>query len=152
MNNVDLTVPAALQNAPAASDASNVRTPGDIVAKTGTTSITEAGNNTPNQATIGELVTYTYSVKVPAHTAVFDGDLTDALPPGFVVIPPAVLNFFPDAGSTTPGAVPPGVTVNPTTGSDLSPDLRELDRDRPAVPGNIHDPRDDGRLADGQTT
>ena len=38
-------------------------------------SITEQNNNTPNQATVGEVVTYRYSVVVPAETEVNSGTL-----------------------------------------------------------------------------
>ncbi len=116
-DNVDAAVPAADENAAAADDPSHVVTPPAVVAKTGTTSITETNNNTPTQATIGERVTYTYSVVVPARTSAFNGSLTDALPPGYVLQPTPTLAFFPDAASTTTGTVPAGVTLDPATGA-----------------------------------
>ena len=49
-----------------ARDGSSVKVRSPQVAKTGVTAITEQNNNTPNQATVGEVVTYRYSVVVPA--------------------------------------------------------------------------------------
>ena len=87
------------------------------VTKTGTTAITQTNNNTPTEATIGERVTYTYSVVVPAQTSVFNGSLTDALPTGYALQPTPTLAFHPDATSATAGSVPPGVTLDAATGA-----------------------------------
>ena len=119
LNNIDASVTDAQQNAQSADDPSHVVTRAATVAKTGTTSITETNNNTPTEATIGERVTYTYSVVLPAQTSVFTGTLTDALPTGYALqaTPAPTLTFFPGASSTTPGRVPGGVTLDPTTGA-----------------------------------
>ena len=117
-SNVDTTVPVADQQAPAATDSSNVRTPGVAVTKVGTTSITETNNNQANQATIGELVTYQYSATVPAGTSVFDATLTDTLPTGFQLTGPApTLEFCPNAAAapvTPPTTYPLASCLVPT--------------------------------------
>jgi len=81
-DNIDADVPADDQDAAAADDGSWVYLPDAVLAKTGTTSITEQNNNTATQATIGEEITYTISATVPAHTTVFSGLLSDTLPTG----------------------------------------------------------------------
>ena len=128
-SNIDTTIPVADQEAPPASDTSDVRTPAVSVGKVGVTSINETNNNTPNQATIGELVTYRYAVTVPAGTAVFDGALSDALPTGFVLQPNpiATVEFCPVAPTPTgpdplpacasPGTVPGNVSLDPANGT-----------------------------------
>ena len=60
--NVDTSLSPGLQTAPVARDASSIQVRSPVVTKTGATSITEQNNNTPNQATIGELVAYRYAV------------------------------------------------------------------------------------------
>ena len=118
-DNVDQSLP--LGDELAASDPSNVFTPAVVVAKTGTTALTETNNNQATQATVGETVTYTYSVTIPAGTSVFAGSLTDAPPTGFVASGPAMLEFCPQApapgaaGTTAPRPV--GVTLDAITGS-----------------------------------
>ena len=128
-NNIDTTVPGPDQQAPPASDTSSVVMPKDLVGKVGTTSITETNNNTPNQATIGELVTYRYAVTLPAGTSVFDASLVDSLPPGVVLQPaPApTLEFCPVAPTPTgpdplpvcasPAPVPGNVVLDTATGA-----------------------------------
>ncbi len=117
LNNIDASVTLAQENAQDADDPSHVVTRPAAVAKNGTTAITQTENNTPTQATIGERVTYTYSVVVPAQTSVFNGSLTDALPTGYALQPTPTLAFHPDAGSATTGSIPPGVTLEPGTGA-----------------------------------
>ncbi len=115
-NNVDTSVPVADQDAPPASDNSDVFLPAVTVAKTVASAIKEAGNagqETPpglasTQATIGEQVTYTVYADIPAHTTVYGGALTDPLPTGLTLIS-ASPGFSADAGVTPPtGALPPG--------------------------------------------
>ncbi len=128
-NNVDTTVPVVDQEAPPATDVSSVVTPAVAVGKVGTTSITEANNNTADQATIGELVTYRYAVTIPAGTTVFDGSLTDVLPAGFVLVgaPAATAEFCPVApipvtgnplpSCAAPAGLPVGVSLVAGTGA-----------------------------------
>ncbi|GAA2524738.1 hypothetical protein GCM10009860_00610 [Microbacterium mitrae] len=93
------------KNAPQAADTAHVTLPGVGVAKTVVkTSRDESGNNLTGQATIGETVTYQYSVTVPGKTSVFRGILSDTFAqpsqmtilsatasaqnvPGFVAVP-----------------------------------------------------------------
>ena len=114
--NVDPTVLPILQTGAVARDGSSVKVRSPLVSKTGVTSITEQNNNTPNQATVGELITYRYAVVIPAETEVNSGSLVDALPSGIVAQPPATLTFFPDASQPGTAAPPAGVVLDPDTG------------------------------------
>ena len=81
-SNIDQNVAPSEQNAPPVSDTSSVVVPDVVITKTGTTSITEQNNNTPNQAVVGELVTYTVTARIPSQTTVFNATLTDPLTTG----------------------------------------------------------------------
>jgi large repetitive protein len=122
-SNVDTTVPVADQDAPAASDSSDVFLATVAVAKNVSSAINEPGNmggETPpggpsTQATIGEDVTYTIFADVPAHTTVYDGVLTDPLPTGLTLLS-ASAGFSPDAGTTPPTSpLPPGASFDAAT-------------------------------------
>jgi uncharacterized repeat protein (TIGR01451 family)/LPXTG-motif cell wall-anchored protein len=126
-DNIDTTIPVDEQDAAPASDDSNVFLPRPVVAKNGTTAITETNNNTPNQATMGEGISYRYALVVPAGTALVEGVLEDTLPLGVQLVPgvPATLEYCPDSPATTgatiptcaaPAPVPAGVTLDPVTG------------------------------------
>lgn len=119
--NVNLAVLPTQWDAPAASDPSNVRVPGPEVDKSATTSVVETNNDLENEATIGELVTYTYGVRILAGTAAYDGVLQDPLPTGFVQVGPATLTYHPDADSAATAPVPAGVTIDPDTGTVTFP-------------------------------
>lgn len=113
-DNVDVNVDEDDWNAPTAADPSSVVTPEATVTKTGITSIDEPGNNLPDQAVPGELITYTYSVVVPAETSVFEGVLSDTFPTNRLVLlstPAPVWRFYPDATSSTIGTEPGGFTL-----------------------------------------
>jgi uncharacterized repeat protein (TIGR01451 family)/fimbrial isopeptide formation D2 family protein len=69
-SNIDPSAPVA--NAPAAEDTSLVSTRDVVVAKTRTTSVSEAGNAAANQATIGERIDYAVDVTIPHGTTVYD--------------------------------------------------------------------------------
>ena len=99
-----------------ARDGSSVKVRSPLVSKTGVTSITEQNNNTPNQATVGEVVTYRYSVVIPAETEVNSGLLGDSLPSGIVAQPPATLTFHPDASQPGTATPPAGVVLDAATG------------------------------------
>ena len=105
-----------LQTGAVARDGSSVKVRSPLVSKTAVTSITEQNNNTPNQATVGELVTYRYAVVVPAETEINSGTLVDALPSGIVAQPPATLTFYPDASQPGTATPPAGVVLDPATG------------------------------------
>jgi uncharacterized repeat protein (TIGR01451 family)/fimbrial isopeptide formation D2 family protein len=67
-------------NAPEAEDPSNVTTAAATIAKARTTGVTETGNNTASQATIGETITYTVTATVPEGTTLGGtAEVTDAL-------------------------------------------------------------------------
>ena len=78
-NNIDTTVAADRRNAPAANDPSDVYTNLATVAKSRTTEVTEGGNSA-TQATIGEKISYTVDITVPAGTTLAsNGLLSDVL-------------------------------------------------------------------------
>ncbi len=80
-NNIDPTQdPKA--DSPALKDPSNVFIPGVTVDKDGTTSVDETNNDLKTQATIGETITYRYSVTIAKGSTVYRGVLSDALPTG----------------------------------------------------------------------
>jgi large repetitive protein len=116
-NNVDTTVPAADQDAPAASDSSDVFLAPVQVTKSVTSAINEPGNvggETPpggssTQATIGEAVTFTIGVTLPANATVYDGTLSDALPSGIALL------------SASASGLPPGSTFDSSTGKVVLP-------------------------------
>ena len=118
-NNVDTTVPSTQWDAPAASDTSDVFVADVAVGKTVSSSVNEPGNvglESPatgsTKATIGELLTYTVTATIPAHSTVFHGSLTDALPTGIAFVS-ATAGFLADASSaSTPGPLPGSVTFN----------------------------------------
>ena len=100
-SNIDPSV-AALENAAQANDSQSVATPAITVTKNRTTEVNESGNNAASQATIGELVTYTVSFTVPAHTQLFGSpQLDDPLTSRQTLVP----------GSLSTGALPGGVTA-----------------------------------------
>ncbi len=78
-SNIDTTVDPSVVNAPAADDPSDVFTNPALVAKSGTTEVTEGGNSA-TQASIGERIDYVVRVTVPAGTTLAeDGLLADVV-------------------------------------------------------------------------
>lgn len=67
-------------NAPAANASAKVHLPNATVSKNLVSTSRDETGNSATQATVGETATYTYSVTIPAGTAVFNGRLTDAQP------------------------------------------------------------------------
>ena len=123
--NVDPTVLPILQTGAVARDGSSIRVRSPLVSKTGTTSITEQNNNTPDQATVGEAVTYRYSVVIPAGTEVNSGSLADTLPSGIVQQgpPPWPSTRTPDRRARPPR--PRGsCSTPPPAGSRSAPSTR----------------------------
>jgi len=118
-SNVDTSLPAASQDAPAASDPSWVVVPSATVTKTATTSVDEQNNNAASQATVGETIDYTYAVQIPRHTSAYSGVLSDSLPTGIQLVPgTARVDFVPDATDpATTADVPDGVSLDETTGA-----------------------------------
>jgi large repetitive protein len=124
-DNIDASILPARWTAPAADDTAEVRTRQVTVNKLFTSPILpgNTGPATPGtsgQAVIGEVITYYYSVTIPAGTTVYDGRLTDALPSGWVVepSPSATFTYEPDAAGA-PGVfapAPANVALNTTNG------------------------------------
>ena len=110
IDNIDPSVPIADRDAPRADDPSNVVVANVALTKIGTTSITEDNNNAPNQATIGELVTYTVTATVPYGTSVYQGVLTDTLPTGLTYVSSAA-DYSVDAGATWSATLPTGTVL-----------------------------------------
>lgn len=126
-NNVDTTVPVADQDAPAASDPSDVFIAPVQITKTVQSAINEAGNSggpppgPSTQATIGEQVTYTATVTLPAHATVYDGKLADPMPTGITLL------------SATAAGLPAGSTFDPATGNVTLPTPLDNTTDTPIV-------------------
>ncbi len=126
-DNIDTSVTPAQVNAPAAADPSNVRTPGAVTTKTGTTGIEELPNNDrPVVAVPGETITYTIGVEIPPQVTVYQAVLSDVLPSQLEIVgPPPVATFFPDASNPAtetptfpaPGFGPNGFALNAATGA-----------------------------------
>ncbi len=73
------------------------------------------GNATVGQAVVGEQVTYTISAKVPARTTVYDGTVTDPLPPGSTFVS-ADAGFSADGDARRWARCRPGFTLNAANG------------------------------------
>jgi len=122
-DNIDATVPSDDWDIPAADDDSYVAAQNAVVTKGVVTDIGESGNNIPSgvpplptpQATIGETMTYTVGVAVPAHTTVFNAVLTDPLPTG--ITRTGSTAGFSATGSAPVGALPGGFSFDPSTGT-----------------------------------
>jgi uncharacterized repeat protein (TIGR01451 family)/fimbrial isopeptide formation D2 family protein len=115
-SNVSADVKAADMDVPAAADTSFVVVPSARVTKSNVTDITEAGN-TVAQAVVGETLTYTVGVSIPAHTSVYNAKLVDPLPTGVTFVAPATA-LYSAAGTSPAGSpLPPGVSVDPATGT-----------------------------------
>lgn len=85
-SNIDGTVTA---NTDAASDTSSVYTPQPGATKVQQSALSETGNtangslaSTAEQATIGEVITYSTTLTIPQGTTTYDGVFTDAIPAG----------------------------------------------------------------------
>ncbi|MDX2343227.1 MAG: SdrD B-like domain-containing protein, partial [Acidimicrobiia bacterium] len=76
-SNIDTTV--TTPNTTVADDTSSVVTATPTITKTRTTSIGESGNALADQATIGELITYTVTVVVPEGTTIYGASVVDDL-------------------------------------------------------------------------
>lgn len=114
-DNVDTTVDPADEDAPAATDSAAVSLPAVGLTKTSTTSVDEAGNGA-NEAVPGELVTYAIRATVPAHTTVYGGVLTDPMPTDLTFVS-ATAGWSATGADPAVGALPPGTTLNPATGT-----------------------------------
>jgi len=114
-SNIDpnLSIAGCIAATPAISTAT-LNTPGATVVKTNTTSVTEAGNATVGQATVGEGVTWTVTTTIPHGSTVYGGVLTDTLPTGVTVAFGAssvLVNGVPNPAFVVTTAQPSTVTV-----------------------------------------
>jgi len=73
-NNID---PTLTPNTDRADDPSVIVTPLPVIDKTQVTAVAEAGNAAADEATIGESVTYTVSLDLPAGTSYYNAAITD---------------------------------------------------------------------------
>ena len=96
--NIDSGAPAA--NTAAADDTSSVFTADATIAKTRSTGITETGNAAADEATIGEVVSYTVTAVIPEGTTVHAATITD-------VVDTARLTYLNDATATLNGGLLP---------------------------------------------
>ncbi len=103
-SNIDPTS-TATPNTPAATDTSVVTVPPQTLVKTHTTSLTEAGNSA-NQATVGEVVTWTLTATMPANTTVYDGVLNDPIIAGQTYVGGSAVALLDG------GALPGGFTLS----------------------------------------
>lgn len=78
-DNID---PTLTSNTDAAGDPSEIVTAPPTIDKAVTTAITEAGNTTVDQATIGETVNYTVTLDLPAGATYYNAEITDPLDAG----------------------------------------------------------------------
>jgi fimbrial isopeptide formation D2 family protein/uncharacterized repeat protein (TIGR01451 family) len=104
-----------LENVDPASDTSFVVSPDAAMTKTVVTQIEESNNNLPSQATIGEQVTYTIGVTVPAHSTVYNGVLTDPMPTGLTFV--SATAGFSATGTPPVSALPGGFSLDGATGT-----------------------------------
>jgi uncharacterized repeat protein (TIGR01451 family) len=80
-----------------------------------TTGITEYGNG-PAEAVVGEAVSYTARLTLPAQTTVFDAVVATPLPTGLTYLSSSAA-FSSDGALPVVGALPPGVSLNPSNGA-----------------------------------
>ena len=103
-SNID---PSVTPNAPAASASATVNVPALALVKSASTSIVEAGNDGPVQATIGERIHYTLDATIPGGTTILSGVLDDAVPSGLGSV-------TLDAATLNSGALPGGWSATVT--------------------------------------
>lgn len=75
-DNID---PTLTSNTDPADDTSEITTAPPTIDKAVTTAITEAGNNAPSEATIGEIVSYTVTLDLPAGATYYNAEISDPL-------------------------------------------------------------------------
>jgi uncharacterized repeat protein (TIGR01451 family)/fimbrial isopeptide formation D2 family protein len=78
-HNIDPSAPADPTTTTRADGSATVTLPSVSMGKTVSTSVIEPGNDGPNQATVGENLTYTVTATVPSGSTVYSGLLTDPL-------------------------------------------------------------------------
>ncbi|MGB0113744.1 MAG: hypothetical protein WBP59_11035, partial [Ilumatobacteraceae bacterium] len=123
-NNIDSSLTSDDYTADAASDVSDVYTPGAVVTKSGVTEVDESGNNLLVQAVPGERITYTIGVNLPSDVSVFDAALRDILPSQVDIVSGSpVGNFYANwPTDPTAAALPAGFVLDPVTAELTFPD------------------------------
>ncbi len=118
LSNIDPSVTAGEENAPAATGTANVITAIGAVTKTQVTSITNTGN-TNVQATIGETITYTVTVTVPHNTTFYTASLADPLGTNQNYVTGSGLVTVPGGPTYAEGStIPGGFTYLYTSGTN----------------------------------
>ena len=102
-DNIDDTLSS---NTSSADDTARVTTAVAVIDKARTTSLTEAGNATNNQATIGETISYTVTLELPDGLTYYNAAVTDNLSNELDLLAPTV------AATLDGGALPTGVVVS----------------------------------------
>lgn len=107
--NVDTAVLASEIDALVASASTTVNVPGVALTKGVVTDIAESGNDAASQAVVGETLTYTVDVTIPARTTVYHGTLGDIVPVGIQIVAAQVsTSFSTDGGGSFTTSLPAG--------------------------------------------
>lgn len=110
-------------NAPAAKDPSNVFIENAVLVKSRSTQIDQPGNNAADQATIGELISYTVTATIPEGTTLYGDDtaLVDDVSPRLTLVgaPAATL----DTGTGGPVSLPTAGLALSVTGNQIRIDF-----------------------------
>ena len=124
-DNID---PDLTPNTGPARDDAVVRVAAAGLTKTRTTGVDEAGNTAADEATVGEIVTYTVEATVPGGTTLTDGVVRDALPAGLTLVgtPTYTLDGAALPGTFQAGAVDDVITVQFPTPYTTADDADEV--------------------------
>ena len=127
--NVDTSTDPRDWDVPQAQDDSEVHTPGASLDKSNVTDITEQ-NNGLHDAVVGETLTYTMNLRVPAHTAIFNGVLSDPMPTGVTYLS-STATFSATNTSPAVDPLPLGFVLNPANGTLTFPQSYVNNTDTP---------------------
>ena len=130
-DNIDNTIDEAEWDVPAASDDSEVHTRSVTITKSNVTDITEQ-NNGINQAVVGETLTYTVQLRVPPRTTIYNGEMTDPMPPGIDFLSASAAY---SASNTSPATapLPPGFTLDQANQALVFPAVWPNNTDTPQL-------------------
>lgn len=117
-NDIDPSVTAPQENAPEADDPSGVELAGLSFTHTIATGVNETGNDLAGQATIGEDVTYTDTLTVPANTTLYDDPAITTTLPSTLATTTAVSSSYAVNGVAT--AMPADWTTSSDGSSSVS--------------------------------
>lgn len=116
-SNID---PTATPNTDPADDTSFAEAPDANTAKGRTTEVTQAGNATSNQATIGEEITYTVTLTIPEGTTVYGATLSDPLGTRHTYVSGSALVTLPDLSTIVGDSGSSGGFTFDTAGNTIS--------------------------------